>query len=330
MSTTQEVFMFSKAVFFFVCAAGVAGQVIAGSFPERPVKLVVPFAAGGPADTLARVVGQAMTGLWRQQVVVENRGGAGGTVGLDYASRAPRDGYTLAIGASSNLTVAPALYDRLPYDPLKDFVPVGNIAAVPYALAVNPTVPAGDVKSLVALAGKKPEFLSYGSSGIGSMSSLAAELFKSLSGTRIVHVPYKGTAPALTDVVSGQIDLMFADLAVIRPHRDHGRLRVLGVTSAKRISVAADIPTIVESGLPGYVVEPWFGIVTNQGVSPEVLRRLNDGLNAALRAAEVSRRLRGLGYEPIGGESAQFLLTIRNDLEKYAGVVKRAGIKATL
>ena len=322
--------MFSKAVFFFVCAAGVAGQVIAGSFPERPVKLVVPFAAGGPADTLARVVGQAMTGLWRQQVVVENRGGAGGTVGLDYASRAPRDGYTLAIGASSNLTVAPALYDRLPYDPLKDFVPVGNIAAVPYALAVNPTVPAGDVKSLVALAGKKPEFLSYGSSGIGSMSSLAAELFKSLSGTRIVHVPYKGTAPALTDVVSGQIDLMFADLAVICPHRDRGRLRVLGVTSAKRISVAADIPTIVESGLPGYVVEPWFGIVTNQGVSPEVLRRLNDGLNAALRAAEVSRRLRGLGYEPIGGKSAQFLLTIRNDLEKYAGVVKRAGIKATL
>lgn len=318
------------AVCLLVYLAAVAVPVSAGAFPERPVKLVVPFAAGGPADTLARVVGQAMTGLWRQQVIVENRGGAGGTVGLDYAARAPRDGYTLAIGASSNLTVAPALYDRLPYDSLRDFAPVGNIAAVPYALAVNPTVPAGDVKTLVALAGRKPDFLSYGSSGIGSMSSLAAELLKSLSGTRIVHVPYKGTAPALTDVVSGQIDLMFADLAVIRPHRDRGRLRVLGVTSAKRVGAAADVPTIIESGLPGYVVEPWFGLVTTQGVSREVLRKLNDGLNAALRSAEVGRRLRGLGYEPIGGEPAQFLEAIRGDLAKYAEVVKRAGIRASL
>jgi len=322
--------IYRSVLLWSVLAAGVVAPAVAGAFPERPVKLIVPFAAGGPADTLARVVGQAMTGLWQQQVIVENRGGAGGTVGLDYAARAPRDGYTLAIGASSNLTVAPALYDRLPYDPLKNFSPVGNIAAVPYALAVNPTVPAGEVKTLVAIAGRKPDFLSYGSSGIGSMSSLAAELFKSLSGTRIVHVPYKGTAPALTDVVSGQIDLMFADLAVIRPHRDRGRLKVLGVTSSRRIGSAPDIPTITESGLPGYVVEPWFGVVTGQGVPPEVLRRLNDGLNAALKSAEVSRRLRGLGYEPIGGEPAQFLSTIRSDLAKYAEVVKRAGIKSSL
>jgi len=263
-------------------------------------------------------------------VLVDNRGGAGGTIGLDAALRAPRDGYTLAMGGTSNLTVAPSLYDRLPYDPLRDVTPVINVAVVPYALGVNPTVPAKTARDLVAIAGRKSGYLSYGSSGVGSMSSLAAELFKSLSKTQIVHVPYKGTAPALSDVISGQIDLMFADLALVKPHAERGRLRAIGVTGPRRSPSARDLPTIAESGLPGYDIEPWFGVVTAEGVPRAVVARINAGIAAALKSPDVLQRLAALGYEPLGGTPEQFAATIKSDLAKYAAVVKAAGIKAEL
>jgi tripartite-type tricarboxylate transporter receptor subunit TctC len=303
---------------------------MAQQYPVKPVRLIVPFAPGGPNDILGRLVAQKLTEQWSQQVLVDNRGGAGGTIGLDAALRAPRDGYTLAMGGTSNLTVAPSLYDRLPYDPLRDVTPVINVAVVPYALGVNPTVPAKTARDLVAIAGRKSGYLSYGSSGVGSMSSLAAELFKSLSKTQIVHVPYKGTAPALSDVISGQIDLMFADLALVKPHAERGRLRAIGVTGPRRSPSARDLPTIAESGLPGYDIEPWFGVVTAEGVPRAVVARINAGIAAALKSPDVLQRLAALGYEPLGGTPEQFAATIKSDLAKYAAVVKAAGIKAEL
>jgi tripartite-type tricarboxylate transporter receptor subunit TctC len=309
-----------------------AGSNIAAAqnYPSKALRMVVPFAPSGPNDILARLIGQKLTEAWGQAVLVENRGGAGGTVGLEAASRLPGDGYVLAMGGSSNLAVAPSLYAKLPYDPIKDFTPIINVAIVPYALAVNPTVPAKNVKELIVIAGKKPGNLSYGSSGMGSMSSLAAEMLKSMSRTDIVHVPYKGTSPALTDVVSGQIDLMLADLAVIQPHANTGRLRVIGVTGSKRSGAAKDIPTIAESGLPGYELSPWFGVVAPAGVPKEIVTRLNAAIGGSLKSADMQQRLGVLGYEPLGGTAEQFAATIKTDIAKYAKIVKDAGIKADL
>lgn len=307
-----------------------AASAHAQTYPTKPLRIVVPFAPGGPNDILARLISQKLTEAWGQTVIVDNRGGAGGTVGLEAASRLPGDGYALAMGASSNLAVAPSLYAKLPYDSIKDFTPIINVAIVPYALAVNPTVPAKNVKELITIAGKKPGYLSYGSSGMGSMSSLAAEMLKSMSKTNIVHVPYKGTAPALTDVVSGQIDLMLADLAVIQPHASTGRLRVIGVTGSKRSGAAKDIPTIAESGLPGYELSPWFGVVAPAGVPKEIVSRLNAVIGDSLKSADMLQRLGVLGYEPLGGTPEQFAATIKTDIGKYAKIVKDAGIKANL
>jgi tripartite-type tricarboxylate transporter receptor subunit TctC len=315
-----------------VCACGVAIAlpVVAQTYPSKPIRLIVPFAPGGPNDILGRLVGQKITEQVGQTVVVENRGGAGGTVGLDVVAKAAGDGYALAMGGTSNMALAPSLYKKLPYDPVKDFTPVINVAHVPYALAVNPTVPARNVKELIALASRRSGYLSYGSSGTGSVSSLAAELFKAMSKTDIVHVPYKGTAPALTDVVAGQIDMMFADLAIIQPHAAVGKLRVIAVTGAKRLAGAPNAPTIAESGLPSYDVSPWFGVVGPAGVPREIVSRLNTIVNQALKSPDVGQRLNTLGYEPIGGTAAQFAMTIKSDIAKYGKVIRAAGIKAEL
>lgn len=307
--------------------AGHAGHAFAQAYPTKPIRLIVPFAPGGPNDVIGRMVGQKITEQLGQAVVIENRGGAGGTIGLDAASKSPGDGYTLAMGGSSTMAVAPALYARLPYDPLKDFTPVINVAHVPYAIGINPTVPARTVKELVAIAKRRANYLSYGSSGTGSISSLSAELFKSLSGTQIVQVPYKGTAPALTDVVSGQIDMMFADLSLIQALAKAGKLRLIAVTGSKRMPAAHDVPTVLESGLKGYVIEPWFGVVGPAGVPRDIVNRLNAAIVAGLKAPDMMQRLNALGYEAIGGTAEQFAATIRADMPKYAKIVKTAGIK---
>ena len=308
----------------------VPGVVVAQQYPSKPIRMIVPFAPGGPNDVIGRMVGQKITEQLGQAVVIENRGGAGGTIGLDAAARSPGDGYTLAMGGSSTMAVAPALYPRLPYDPLKDFTPVVNVAHVPYAIGINPTVPANNVKELVAIAKRKANYLSYGSSGAGSMSSLSAELFKALSGTQIVHVPYKGTAPALIDVVSGQIDMMFADLSLIQALARAGKLRLIAVTGSKRMPAAREVPTVLESGLKGYEIEPWFGVVGPAGVPRDIVARLNAAIVTGLKSPDVMRRLETLGYEPIGGTAGQFAATIKADLPRYAKIVKTAGIKIEL
>jgi tripartite-type tricarboxylate transporter receptor subunit TctC len=309
-----------------ICAGGAGAQ----NYPVKPLRMVVPFAPGGPNDILGRLISHKLTEAWGQTVIVDNRGGAGGTVGLEAASRLPGDGYALAMGGTSNLAVAPSLYAKLPYDSIRDFTPIINVAIVPYALAVNPTVPARNVKELLAVAAKKPGYLSYGSSGMGSISSLAAEMLKSMSKTNIVHVPYKGTLPALTDVVSGQIDMMLADFSLIKRHADSGRLRVIGVTGGKRSAAAPSVPTIAESGLPGYEVSPWFGVVAPAGVPAELVAKLNGAIGGSLKSSDVVQRLGTLGYEPLGGTPEQFAATIKSDIAKYAKIVKAAGIKSNL
>ncbi len=317
-----------------VCVAAMALAYATGAhaqaYPAKPIRLIVPFAPGGPNDFLGRLVGQKVTEQLGQTVIVENRGGAGGTVGMDVAAKSPGDGYTLAMAGTSNMAVAPSLYAKLPYDPLRDFSPIINVAHVPYALAVNPTVPAKTVKELTALAARKSGNLSYGSSGTGSVSSLAAELLKAMTKTDLVHVPYKGTAPALTDVVAGQIDMMFADLAVIQPHAAAGKLRVIAVTGAKRLASVPALPTIAESGLSAYDVSPWFGVAGPAGVPRDIVTRLNGVIAAALKSADVLQRLNTLGYEPIGGTADQFAATIQADIARYGKIIRAAGIKADL
>jgi len=302
----------------------------AENYPDKPLRMIVPYSPGGPNDILGRLVSHQLTLRWKQTVVVENRGGIGGTIGMAALTKLPGDGYTLGMGGSSNLAVAPHVRAQLAYDPRKDITPIISVAVVPYALAVNPSVPAKDMKELIRIARAKAGFLSYGSSGVGSMSHLAAELLKSLSKTNIAHIPYKGTVPALTDVVTGQIDMMLADLAIIRPHADAGKLRVLGVTGPRRSVTSPAVPTIAESGLPGYDISPWFGVVAPPGVPKDRVERLNAAIDGSLKSAEVIQRLDALGYEPLGGSADQFAATIKTDIVKYAGIVKSAGIKAGL
>jgi tripartite-type tricarboxylate transporter receptor subunit TctC len=314
------------AVVATLIAAGDAKAQSAANYPVKPIKLVVPFAPAGPNDIIARIVGQKWGEAWGHPTVIENRGGAGGTIGVEYASKAPADGYTLVMGGASNLAIAVGMYAKLGYDP-RELTPLTNVAFVPYVLAVNPHVPAKNVVELIAVAKAKKTLLSYGSSGTGAISHLAAELFKSMSGTDIVHVPYKGTAPAITDVIAGQIDMMLADHAAIAPHAKAGKLRMLAVAGGKRSSVEPSLPTIGESGVKGYAVDAWFGIVAPAGVPKDIVAKLNVATVNALKSSDVKQRFGELGYEPIGDTPEQFGATIKSDIEKYVRVIHKAGIK---
>ena len=318
------------AVGALTAAVLAAGTAAAQSYPAKPIRMIVPFAPGGPNDVIGRIIGQKLTEGWGQTVVIENRGGAGGTIGVDLGAKSPADGYTIVMGGSSNLAVAPSLYAKLPYDPLHDLIPISNVAIVPYVVAVNPSVPARSMKELIAIAKVKPKFLSYGSSGTGSMSSLAAELIKSTSGINIVHIPYKGTAPAVTDMIAGQIDMMVADLAAVAPHAKAGKLRLLATAGSKRARAAPELPTVAESGLKGYAVDAWFGLVAPAKTPTDIVSKLSGAVAAATKSPEVRQRFEQLGYDPIGDTSSEFTATIRADIEKFAKVIKAAGIKADL
>lgn len=315
-----------------VLASSLAGPAHpqSSAYPAKPLRMIVPFAPGGPNDILGRMVGQKLNELWGQPVVVENRGGLGGTIGMAVLAKSPADGYNIAMGGSSNLAVAPSLYKKLPYDSVKDFTMIANVAHVPYALGVNPVVPAKNVKELIAVAKRKAGLLSYASSGVGSMSALAAELFKSLSGAEIVHVPYKGTAPALTEVAGGQVDMMLADLSLVQRFAGAGKLRMIAVTGARRSGAAPRVPTMTESGLKGYVIEPWFGVAGPAGIPRDIVDKLNAAIAGSLKSADVMQRLSALGYEPLPGSPEQFAATLKSDIQLYAGIVKRAGISGTL
>ena len=298
----------------------------AANFPTKPIKIVVPFAPGGPNDILGRIVGQKWTEAWGHPTIIENRGGAGGTIGVEFGSKAPPDGYTVIMGGMSNLAVAVGMYTKLGYDP-HELTPLANVAIVPYVLAVNPRVPAKNVMELIAVAKAKKSLLSYGSSGTGAVSHLSAELFKSMTGADIVHVPYKGTAPAITDLIAGQTDMMMADYSAVAPHAKAGKLRMLAVAGTRRSVIAPELPTIAESGVKGYGVDAWFGLVAPPGVPKDIVARINSATVNALKAPDVKQRFSELGYEPIGDTPEQFAATIKNDIDKYVRIIKSAGIK---
>jgi len=296
------------------------------AYPAKPVRIIVPFAPSGPNDILARIIGQKWTEAWAHPTVVENRGGAGGTIGIEYGAKTPPDGYTVMMGGASNLAVAVGMYSKLGYDP-RELTPITNVAFVPYVLVINPNVPAKYVRELIAIAKSKKAALSFGTSGTGAISHLAGELFKSLTSTDIVHVPYKGTAPSVTDVVAGQIDMMFADYAAVASFVNANKLRLVAAAGSKRAAALPQLPTIAEAGVNGYAVDAWFGLVAPPGVQKDIVTKINAATVAGLKSPDVRQRLADLGYEPIGDSPEQFGVTIRSDIEKYVRLIKNAGIK---
>lgn len=298
----------------------------ASAFPSRPLRLIVPFPPGGGNDILARTIAHGLSPIIGEQVIVDNRGGAGGALGATLAAKATPDGYTFFLGSLGNLAHNPALKKNLPYRPLEDFEPITLLATSPFLLAVNPQVKADSVRALLALAKANPGKLNYASAGAGSSLHMTAELFKHATGANIVHVPYKGTGAALTDLIGGRVDLIFSTMPPVLPHLKAGRLRALGVTTAKRAASLPDVPTIAESGVPGFDVSNWQGILTPRHVAAARLAKLNQASLAALRSPGMPDALAKQGLEAAGGTPAQFRALIAAEIKRYTDLVKAAGI----
>jgi tripartite-type tricarboxylate transporter receptor subunit TctC len=300
----------------------------AQSYPLKPIRLVVPYPAGGPLDIMARAIGQKLTEAWSQPVLVDNRAGAGGNIGADLVAKSPADGYTLLMGAVATHAINPTLYGKLPYDPVKDFAPVALVAQVPNILVVNPAVPAKSVRELIELARARPGYLNFGSGSTGSTGHLAGELFNTMAGVKMVHIPYKGGAPAMADLLAGQVQLMFDNLANALPNVKAGRLRALAVTTLARSPAMPELPTVAESGLPGFDLTTWFGVMVPAGTPPEIVAKLNAEIVRALNANDMRERLAKMGAEaPVNNTPDRFAAFIRTEAAKYAQVVKDSGAK---
>ncbi len=297
------------------------------TFPTKPIRLIVPFPPGGSTDILARAIGQKLTEAWGQSVVIDNRPGAGGIIGMETAAKAAPDGYTLVMGHVGTLAANPALYKSLPYDPVKDFAPVTLIAMVPNVLVVGPAVPSKNVAELVALAKSKPGKLDYGSGGNGSAAHLATEYFKLKAGIDVQHVPYKGTAPALADLLGGQIAFIITGLPPVLPHVKAGKLRILGVASAQRLKQFPDIPTIAESGVPGYEATQWYGILAPAATPKDLVAKLNRDVVHALKEPSVAEKLAAEGADPVGDTPEQFGAFIRSEIDLWGKVIRATGAK---
>jgi tripartite-type tricarboxylate transporter receptor subunit TctC len=311
-----------------LCAGAMPLMARADAFPARPVKLIVPFPAGGAADVMARGVAQRLGEELGQQVIIDNRGGAGGITAAEIAKTSARDGYTLFFGTMGTHAINPALYGRLPYDPLADFAPISLTHITPRVLVVGPTVAAKNVAELIAAAKAKPGGLTYGSAGVGSSSHLSGVLFASMSGTEMLHVPYRGSAPLLTDVLAGRIDMTFDSYTVYEEHIKSGRVRPLGVTSSERLSVLPDVPSIAEQGLKSYDVSNWLGLFAPAGTPPEVIRKIHDALGRAMATPALRKQLTALGIEPAFGTPEAFTSLIKAELPKWAEIVRQSGAKA--
>jgi len=305
-----------------LCLLALASAAYAQEYPTRPIRLIVPFAPGGGNDTVARLVGDSLGKRLDQPVVVDNRPGAGGVVGAESAAKAPADGYTLFLGGVGSHAINPNLHKDLPYDPIKDFAAVSLLASAPLILVVHPSVPAQSVQQLIAYAKSHPGKLNYASNGKGSSSHLAAVMFSNLADIDMVHIPYKGLAPALTDLLSGQDQLMFSSVVAILPQVRAGKLRALAVTSHKRMALLPDIPTIAESGLPGYETSSWYGILAPAGTRPEIVRRLHDEIVKVLAQDDVRQALAREGAEPVGDTPEEFTEFIRAEGQRLGAVIK--------
>ena len=305
-------------------AAAMAQEV--STYPNKPLRFVVPVPPGGGTDALARIVGEALHSKWGQPVVIENRGGAGGNIGAEAVYKADPDGYTLLFTAGGTLTNNKALYGKLNYDP-DAFVPVALVAANYSVLVVHPRVPANSVQQLIAYARANPDKLDYASPGSGTGSHLTGEMFKAMAGVKIAHIPYKGTAPAMGDLVGGQVGSMFAELGSILPHIRAGKVRALGVTSDKRIAVLPDTPTIAEV-LPGFLATPWNGAVAPPKTPPAIATKLSAGIAEILRQPDVAKRLADRSFEAMGSTPEQMSVFMKQETERWDKVIRTIGLKA--
>jgi tripartite-type tricarboxylate transporter receptor subunit TctC len=305
--------------------AATATGAFAADYPNKPIRLVVPFSAAGTTDFLARAIAQKLGTNMGTTVIVDNRPGAGGNIGSDIVAKADPDGYTLLLGTVGTHAINASLYKKMPYDTVKDFAPITLVASVPNIVVVHPSVPAKSIKELLALAKAKPGNLTFASSGNGSSIHLSGELFKSMAGVDMLHVPYKGSGPAVADLVGGQVNLMFDNMPSSLPHVKSGRLRAIAVTGAKRSPAVPDLPTIAESGVPGYDSVAWFGVLAPAGTPPAIVKKLNAEIIKVLKSPDVAQRLSSQGAEPAYNTPEQFSAYIKTEMGKWAKVVKASG-----
>jgi tripartite-type tricarboxylate transporter receptor subunit TctC len=317
-------------------ATGLAALAILGlvtgagaqDYPNRPITLVVPFPPGGSTSIVARIIADKMSESLGQQIVIDNRGGAGGTIGSRAVAKSPGDGYTILLGYTGTLAIGPSLYPNVGYDPRKDFAPIGMIGHAPNSLVVHPSFPARSVKELVDYAKANPGKVQYGSAGVGTVSHVSGEYFASAAGLTLAHVPYRGTGPALADLLGGHIPIAFAPIPATHANIDSGKLRGLAVTSGKRSSLVPDIPTIAESGVPEFEASLYYGLVAPPGTPRPIIARLNNELNTALASEDVRKRLATDGAEPVPGSPEDYARHIDRDETKWSKVVKSSGAKA--
>lgn len=314
-----------------VLAAGVAALLLASGaaqaqeYPVKPIRIVVPSSPGGGTDILARQLSVKLTERWGQQVIIDNRPGAGQMIGISLVAKSPPDGYTLVMTATP-LAINTVLYKKVPYDPIRDFAPVTQVAAMPNLLVTHPTLPVRSLKQMIALAKSRPGELAYASSGIGTGPHLSMELFNHMAGIKLEHVPYKGTGPALIDTMSGHVQLLMSTLLPPLPHLKTGRLRALGVTSVKRVSSLPDVPTVAEGGVAGYEVVGWYGIAAPAGTPQPVVAKLQTDISAILHAPELRDKLAAEGAEAVGSKPEEFGAFIKSEIDKWGKVVKAARI----
>ena len=300
----------------------------AQNYPSKAVRLIVPFPPGGSTDTLARALSMRLADVWGQQIVIDNRPGASGIIGTELGAKAAPDGYTLLMGSGGPLTINPSLYKTLPYDPLKDFAPITNVAAVPNVLVLHPSVPATTVKQLIAIARAHPNELNFASTGNASPGQLAGELLKTMTGVKMVHIPCKGSAPAVAALISGEVSLTFTTTPAVLPQAKAGRLRIIAVTTLTRVAEIPDVPTVAESGLPGYEAVSWFGLVGPAALAPDLITKIHADAMKILNSTEMRDRIASHGAAPIANTPEQFRAQIREDLIKWARIVKMSGAKA--
>ena len=321
-----------RRLFWFL--PGIAGLTVlsaaafaADAYPAKTVRIVVAFAAGGSTDLLARSVAQRLSEAWKQSVIVDNRAGGGGIVGSDYVAKAPADGYTLLLGTNTTNAVSASLYAKLPFDPQRDFAAITEIATIPQMLSVHPSIPARSLKDLVVLARTHPNALNYGTAGTGSTSHMAMELFQSVAKIKMVHVPYKGTGPALIELLGGHLSLMFDVIMTSLPHVQTGKLRTLALSSLQRSATAPQVPTVAESGYPGFEAIVWFGLFAPAGAPPEIIRKVSEETARVLATPNMRELLAGQGADIVASTPAVFAGRVSNEIVKWRKVIQDAGIK---
>ena len=315
-----------RALVATALATAMPGYAAEG-YPTKPIRFLVPYPPGGSTDPIVRVIGQHLSEAWGQQVVVDNRGGAGGNMATDTVAKAPADGYTLLLGTVSTISINPSLYAKLPFDPVKDLQAVSLVASGLYLLATNPGFPAASVKDLVAVAKSKPGQINYASGGAGSAPHLAMELLKQMAGIDVTHIPYKGTGPALTDVIAGHVPMLFGSAVSILPLAKAGRVKVLAMTGKQRSKAMPDIPTVAEAGYPGFEVDSWYGVLVPARTPRPVVAALHKEIARIVDSPDVRSRFTALGLEAVGNTPEEFAQIIKHDLTRWARVVKSGRVR---